>query len=232
MAVEYDVWLNRLNRECGIRSSIILTGNTADIIRSKYSNNANITNYQTVMEAVIACVQNKGYTQIVKKMLEGAEVRLETDYFSNRDAFDAMAEKCVFTGMIDAYYDYRFGPLAYRSVRFETEELPIENYQGNAVVNYTAREVPYTRIIEHKHFEFGKQPTTIISREYSAEWKPGIEPYYPINDAENGTLYQKYAELAAQEKNVIFGGRLGQYKYYDMDKVIAAALEIVCSEIN
>ena len=134
--------------------------------------------------------------------------------------------------MIDAYYDYRFGPLAYRSVRFETEELPIENYQGNAVVNYTAREVPYTRIIEHKHFEFGKQPTTIISREYSAEWKPGIEPYYPINDAENGTLYQKYAELAAQEKNVIFGGRLGQYKYYDMDKVIAAALEIVCSEIN
>ena len=170
-----------------------------------------------------------GYTQIVEK-LQGCEIQLNIDYLAHREELTSIADRILFTGMIDAYYDYCFGPLAYRSVRFETEELPIENYQGNAVVNYTAREVPYTRIIEHKHFEFGKQPTTIISREYSAEWKPGIEPYYPVNDAENGALYQKYTELAAQEKNVIFGGRLGQYKYYDMDKVIAAALEAVEKE--
>lgn len=171
-----------------------------------------------------------GYTQIVEKLLQGCEIQLNIDYLAHREELTSIADRILFTGMIDAYYDYCFGPLAYRSVRFETEELPIENYQGNAVVNYTAREVPYTRIIEHKHFEFGKQPTTIISREYSAEWKPGIEPYYPVNDAENGALYQKYTELAAQEKNVIFGGRLGQYKYYDMDKVIAAALEAVEKE--
>lgn len=171
-----------------------------------------------------------GYTQIVEKLLQGCEIQLNTDYLAHRGELMSIADRILFTGMIDAYYDYCFGPLAYRSVRFETEELPIENYQGNAVVNYTAREVPYTRIIEHKHFEFGKQPTTIISREYSAEWKPGIEPYYPVNDAENGALYHKYAELAAQEKNVIFGGRLGQYKYYDMDKVIDAALEAVEKE--
>ena len=132
--------------------------------------------------------------------------------------------------MIDAFFDYKFGPLAYRSVRFETEELPMENYQGNAVVNYTAREVPYTRIIEHKHFEFGRQPTTIISREYPLEWSPGVEPYYPVNDEANTALYQKYQELAAQERNVIFGGRLGHYRYYDMDKVIAAALEAAKAE--
>ena len=171
-----------------------------------------------------------GYTQIVEKLLQGCEIQLNIDYLAHREELTSIADRILFTGMIDAYYDYCFGPLAYRSVRFETEELPIENYQGNAVVNYTAREVPYTRIIEHKHFEFGKQPTTIISREYSAEWKPGIEPYYPVNDAENGALYQKYTELAAQEKNVIFGGRLGQYNYYDMDKVIAAALEAVEKE--
>ena len=171
-----------------------------------------------------------GYTQIVEKLLQGCEIQLNIDYLAHREELTSIADRILFTGMIDAYYDYCFGPLAYRSVRFETEELPIENCQGNAVVNYTAREVPYTRIIEHKHFEFGKQPTTIISREYSAEWKPGIEPYYPVNDAENGALYQKYTELAAQEKNVIFGGRLGQYKYYDMDKVIAAALEAVEKE--
>lgn len=132
--------------------------------------------------------------------------------------------------MIDAFFDYKFGPLAYRSVRFETEELPMENYQGNAVVNYTAREVPYTRIIEHKHFEFGRQPTTIISREYPLEWSPGVEPYYPVNDEANTALYEKYRKLAAQETNVIFGGRLGHYRYYDMDKVIAAALEAAKAE--
>ena len=136
--------------------------------------------------------------------------------------------KILFTGQIDEYYDSKFGPLEYRSVRFETEELNEENYQGNAVVNYTEREVPYTRIIEHKHFEFGTQPTTIISREYSSEWKPGVEPYYPVNNEKNNELYEKYAALAAEEDNVIFGGRLGQYKYYDMDKDLAAALE--CAE--
>ena len=143
-----------------------------------------------------------------------------------------IAEKTLFTGMIDEFYQYKLGTLQYRTVRFETEELEMENYQGNAVVNYTDREVPYTRIIEHKHFEFGKQPTTIISREYSSEWKPGIEPYYPINDEKNNELFEKYRELADQEKNVIFGGRLGNYKYYDMDKVIAAALELVKEELN
>ena len=166
-----------------------------------------------------------GYTQIVERMLEGADVRLNTDYFDLESQASELAERVLFTGPIDAFYHYRFGALAYRSIRFETEELETDNYQGCAVVNYTAREVPYTRIIEHKHFEFGQQPTTIISREYSAEWKPGIEPYYPVNDEENGALYQKYAELAAQEKNVIFGGRLGSYQYYDMDKVVAAALD-------
>ena len=134
--------------------------------------------------------------------------------------------------MIDEFYQYKLGTLQYRTVRFETEELDVENYQGNAVVNYTDREVPYTRIIEHKHFEFGKQPTTIISREYSSEWKAGIEPYYPINDEKNNELFAKYRELADQEKNVIFGGRLGNYKYYDMDKVIAAALETVKEELD
>ena len=157
-----------------------------------------------------------GYTKIVEKMLE---------------EFDAMADKIVYTGMIDQFYDYKLGVLEYRSVRFETEELPMENYQGNAVVNYTEREVPYTRIIEHKHFEFGKQPTTIISREYSSEWKKGDEPYYPVNNDKNNALYQQYKELADKEHKVIFGGRLGGYKYYDMDKVIAAALEMCEKEL-
>lgn len=167
-----------------------------------------------------------GYTKIVEKMLDGIEVRLNTNYLDNREEFDAMADKIVYTGMIDQFYDYKLGVLEYRSVRFETEELPMENYQGNAVVNYTEREVPYTRIIEHKHFEFGKQPTTIISREYSSEWKKGDEPYYPVNNDKNNALYQQYKELADKEHKVIFGGRLGGYKYYDMDKVIAAALEM------
>ena len=172
-----------------------------------------------------------GYTKIVEKMLDGIEVRLNTNYLDNREEFDAMADKIVYTGMIDQFYDYKLGVLEYRSVRFETEELPMENYQGNAVVNYTEREVPYTRIIEHKHFEFGKQPTTIISREYSSEWKKGDEPYYPVNNDKNNALYQQYKELADKEHKVIFGGRLGGYKYYDMDKGIAAALEMCEKEL-
>ena len=172
-----------------------------------------------------------GYTKIVEKMLDGIEVRLNTNYLDNREEFDAMADKIVYTGMIDQFYDYKLGVLEYRSVRFETEELPMENYQGNAVDNYTEREVPYTRIIEHKHFEFGKQPTTIISREYSSEWKKGDEPYYPVNNDKNNALYQQYKELADKEHKVIFGGRLGGYKYYDMDKVIVAALEMCEKEL-
>ena len=172
-----------------------------------------------------------GYTKIVEKMLDGIEVRLNKNYLDNREEFDAMADKIVYTGMIDQFYDYKLGVLEYRSVRFETEELPMENYQGNAVVNYTEREVPYTRIIEHKHFEFGKQPTTIISREYSSEWKKGDEPYYPVNNDKNNALYQQYKELADKEHKVIFGGRLGGYKYYDMDKVIVAALEMCEKEL-
>ena len=172
-----------------------------------------------------------GYTAIIEKMLEGIEVRTGTDYFDFIRDNKNIARKTIFTGMIDEYYGYCYGPLQYRSVRFETEVLDCENYQGNVVVNYTDREVPYTRIIEHKHFEFGKQPKTVISREYSSEWKQGMEPYYPVNNEENNALYEKYRELADKESNVIFGGRLGQYKYYDMDKVIAAALECAGKEL-
>ena len=164
-----------------------------------------------------------GYTALVEKMLAGAEVKLGVDYLADKAAWDAVADKVVYTGPIDAYFGYRLGALAYRSVRFETETLDLENYQGNAVVNYTDADTPYTRIIEHKHFEFGNQPKTVISREYSAEWKVGDEPYYPVNDAANGELYQKYKALAEGEANVLFGGRLGEYKYYDLDKVIEAA---------
>jgi UDP-galactopyranose mutase len=156
---------------------------------------------------------------------------LNTDYLTHRQELDAVAEKIVYTGMIDAFYDYKLGVLEYRSVRFETEERAMENYQGNAVVNYTDKDVPYTRIIEHKHFEFGKQPTTVISREYSSEWKKGDEPYYPVNNERNDALYQQYKELSEKEKRVIFGGRLGGYKYYDMDKVIASALELCEKEL-
>ena len=166
-----------------------------------------------------------GYTQMVEKMMEGADVLLQTDYFDLIREQPEIARTVVYTGCIDEFFGYRLGALKYRSVRFETEELPEENYQGNAVVNYTDREVPYTRVIEHKHFEFGKQPTTVISREYSAEWKPGLEPYYPVNDAENSALYAQYQQLGARQENVIFGGRLGQYRYYDMDKVIRAAMD-------
>ena len=173
-----------------------------------------------------------GYTAIVEKMLAGVEVVLNEDYLKNRQKWDDMAETVVYTGPIDAFFDYQFGALQYRSIRFETEVLDMENYQGNAVVNYTDAETPFTRIIEHKHFEFGTQPKTIISREYSAEWNPGDEPYYPINDERNNALYAQYSALAQEKSKVIFGGRLGEYKYYDMDAVIEAALrkveEVLC----
>ncbi len=172
-----------------------------------------------------------GYTKMVANLLEGIEVRLNTDYLEHKDELDALAQKVVYTGAIDAYFGYQLGHLEYRSVRFETELLDQPNFQGNAAVNYTDRETPWTRIIEHKWFEFGRDdegrelPKTIISREYSSEWKPGDEPYYPVNDEKNGELYARYKEKAQGEKKVIFGGRLGEYKYYDMDAVIGAALE-------
>ena len=171
-----------------------------------------------------------GYTKMVARMLEGIEVRLGCDYLADRDGLNAAAEKVIYTGPIDAYFGHRLGSLAYRSVRFETEVLDLPNFQGNAAVNYTDAETPWTRIIEHKWFEFGKDengadlPKTVISREYSSEWKPGDEPYYPVNDEPNAALYRQYAALASKEENVVFGGRLGEYRYYDMDQVIAAAL--------
>ncbi|OUN94043.1 UDP-galactopyranose mutase [Blautia sp. An46] len=173
-----------------------------------------------------------GYTKIVGKMLDGIEVKTGTDYFQFKKDKPDIARKIVFTGMIDEYFGYRLGALEYRSVRFETEVLDTDNYQGNAVVNYTDREIPYTRIIEHKHFEFGTQEKTVISREYSSEWKVGMEPYYPVNNEQNNQLFEKYRELAEKENNVIFGGRLGNYKYYDMDKVIESALETVDREFR
>lgn len=173
-----------------------------------------------------------GYTPLIEKLLDGIDVMTNTDFFEFKKSHTDEYDKIVFTGMIDEYFDCKLGTLEYRTVSFETERLEEEDYQGNAVVNYTEREVPYTRIIEHKHFEFGKQPFTIISKEYSTEWKPGIEPYYPIIDDKNSALYEKYKELAEKETNVIFGGRLGNYKYYDMDKVIEAALETVKTELD
>lgn len=173
-----------------------------------------------------------GYTSIAEKMLNGIEIHLNTNYFDFIKQTPDIAVKTVFTGSIDEFYNYRFGHLQYRTVNFETEVLDMENYQGNAVVNYTEREVPYTRIIEHKHFEFGTQPKTVISKEYSTEWKPGIEPYYPVNDTANTALFEKYNALAKADKNVIFGGRLGNYKYYDMDKIIEAALKAVSEEFD
>ena len=167
-----------------------------------------------------------GYTAMVESMLSGIEVRLNTDYLAQKAELEQKADKVVYTGAIDAYFDYRLGYLEYRSVRFETEVLDIPNFQGNAAVNYTDVETPWTRIIEHKWFEFGTQPKTVISREYSSEWKPGDEPYYPVNDEKNGALYRQYKALAEQEKHVIFGGRLGEYKYYDMDAVIEKALKM------
>ena len=172
-----------------------------------------------------------GYTKIVEKLLEGTEVLLDTDYFDYREEHPDIAGKTVYTGMLDRYFDYRFGVLEYRSVRFEQKVLPTENYQGNAVVNYTEREVPYTRIIEHKHFEYGTQPVTVISREYPSEWKKGDEPYYPVNDEKNEILAAKYRDAAQKEAGVIFGGRLGEYRYYDMDKVVGAALQAAAKEL-
>lgn len=187
-------------------------------VRFTYDNNYFNDDYQGIAIG--------GYTKMVERMLSGIEVRLNTDYFSFPELKNE-AKTVVYTGAIDAYFGYKLGHLEYRSVRFETEILDTENYQGNAVVNYTDAETPYTRIIEHKHFEFGKQPKTVISKEYSAEWKPGDEPYYPVNDDKNSKLLSEYKKLAENEKNVIFGGRLGEYKYYDMDKVILSALEKV-----
>ncbi len=173
-----------------------------------------------------------GYTKMVANLLDGIEVRLNVDYLQNKAELDALADKVVYTGPIDAYFDYQLGTLEYRSVRFETEVLDKPNFQGNAAVNYTDRETPWTRIIEHKWFEFGTQPKTVISREYSSEWKPGDEPYYPVNDERNGALYQQYKALADKEKKIIFGGRLGEYKYYDMDAVIASALDMCEKELT
>ena len=175
---------------------------------------------------------------MVENLLDGIEVRLNTEYLENKEALDALAEKVIYTGPIDAYFGYELGTLEYRSVRFETELLDQENYQGNAAVNYTDRQTPWTRIIEHKWFEFGKDDNgndlskTVISREYSSEWKPGDEPYYPVNDEKNGKLYATYKKMAEKEEKVIFGGRLGEYKYFDMDAVIASSLELCEKELG
>lgn len=189
-------------------------------VRFTFDNNYFNDKYQGIPEG--------GYTRMIERMLEGVEVRLNTDYFEDKAYFDSMADRIIYTGEIDLFFDYRFGHLEYRTVSFETELLEgISNYQGNAVVNYTDADTPYTRIIEHKHFEFGQQPDTVISREYSKEWRPGDEPYYPVNDKQNSDLYARYKELANGQEKVIFGGRLAEYKYYDMHQVIASALELV-----
>ena len=207
-------------------------------LRFTYNNNYFNDRYQGIPMG--------GYTQIVEKMLSGIDIYTGEDYMDIRSRMTSDGDgrfnttlkngtaisydRLLFTGQIDEYFDAKLGNLEYRSVRFETEELPMENYQGSAIVNYTEAEVPYTRCIEHKHFDFGTQPTTVISREYSSEWKPGVEPYYPVNNEKNNALYEEYKKLADAEENVIFGGRLGHYKYYDMDKVIEAALECVAAE--
>ncbi|SEH30235.1 UDP-galactopyranose mutase [Selenomonas sp. KH1T6] len=171
-----------------------------------------------------------GYNKLIEGLLDGIEVRLGTDYLKDRGSFDKLAKKIVYTGPIDEYFDYKLGRLEYRGLKFETERLEQENFQGVAVMNFTAREVPYTRIIEHKHFEFGTQPVTYVTREYPADWQPGEEAYYPVNNDRNQSLYQQYAELAEKEENIIFGGRLAEYKYYDMDDVIKSALEQAARE--
>ncbi len=173
-----------------------------------------------------------GYTGIIEKLLADSDVQLDTIYRKFIKENSDIAEKTIYTGMIDEFFDYKLGALQYRSVRFETEILDMENYQGNAVVNYTQREIPYTRIIEHKHFEYGKQEKTVISREYSSEWKKGDEPYYPVNDEKNSSLYEEYKKLAKEKKDIIFGGRLGMYKYFDMDKVIRASLDVCVCELR
>ena len=196
-------------------------------VRFTYDNNYFNDRYQGIPDA--------GYTAMVEKMLDGIEVRLNVDFLQHRAELTEIADKIVYTGPIDQYYDQCFGALNYRSLRFETRDLPVQDYQGNAVINYTDAETPYTRIIEHKHFEFGSTEPgtkTVISREYSAEWKPGDEPYYPVNDDKNSALYAKYKALADAEPHVVFGGRLGEYKYYDMDKVIESALACVAVQMD
>lgn len=193
-------------------------------VRLSYDNN--------YFNALYQGIPMGGYTRMVEHMLSGIEVRLGEDYLADKEAWDALAERVVYTGPIDAYFGYRLGALEYRSVRFETQTLDIPNFQGNAVVNYTDRETPWTRIIEHKFFEFGAQPKTVISREYSSEWKVGDEPYYPVNDEKNSARYARYRALARAEAKVVFGGRLGEYKYYDMDAVIASALDCARRELG
>ena len=193
-------------------------------LRFIYDNNYFNDRWQGIPEA--------GYTALIEGLLQGSEVITDTDYFDFRQTHPGIAAKTVFTGMIDSYFDYCYGRLEFRSLRFETERLEQENFQGNAVVNYTSHDVAYTRIIEHKHFSKAESPVTYITKEYPFEWKPGDEPYYPVNDERNNSLYQRYEALAKQESSVIFGGRLGSYKYYDMDKVIAAALDAVEKELG
>lgn len=193
-------------------------------VRYTYDNNYFNDKYQGIPEG--------GYNVIFDKLLEGIDVELNVDFFEKKEELLQKADKIVFTGMIDQYFDYKYGVLEYRSLRFEHETLNEENHQGNAVVNYNEREVPYTRIIEHKHFEFRKQPKTVITREYPAEWKQGDEPYYPVNNEKNAEIFRKYQELAKKEKNVIFGGRLADYKYYDMHHVFERALEVVKEEFK
>ena len=193
-------------------------------VRFTYDNNYFNDSYQGIPIG--------GYTRIIEKMLEGSDVKLNEDYFDKREEYDNISDRIVFTGMIDEYFDYRFGPLEYRSLKFEEKILDTDNFQGNAVVNYTEYEIPYTRIIEHKHFEFGQQDKTVITYEYPAAWKKGDEPYYPMNDEKNNALYKKYRELADKEEKVIFGGRLGEYRYYDMHQVVARALEDVAKELK
>lgn len=192
--------------------------------RFRYDNNYFDDNYQGIPIG--------GYTAMVEKMLEGVEVRLQADFFEDREAFKNLAEKTVYTGMIDAYYEHCFGTLEYRSLFFEEELLDTDNYQGSAVVNYTEYEVPFTRIIEHKHFEFGTQEKTVITREYPKSWKKGMEPYYPVNDDKNNTLFQKYSELMQHERDVLFGGRLAEYRYYNMDQIVERALAVAERELN
>lgn len=193
-------------------------------VRYTYNNNYFNDRYQGIPV--------EGYTALIEKLIDGCDVLLNTDFFSDKEKYLSMADKCLYTGMIDAYFAYCYGELGYRSLRFENETLDVQNYQGVAVVNYTQREIPYTRVIEHKHFAFGTQKKTIITKEYPVDWEAGMEPYYPINDAQNTALYQKYADLAAKETKVLFGGRLAQYKYYDMDKCVEAALELCDRELS
>lgn len=192
-------------------------------VRYTYNNNYFNDRYQGI--------PIEGYTVLIERLIEGCDVRLNTDFFADREMFLGLADKCLYTGTIDGYFDYIYGKLGYRSLRFENEVLDEPNHQGVAVVNYTEREIPYTRIIEHKHFAFGTQPKTIITKEYPVDWEEGMEPYYPINDEENNALYARYVERAEKEPNVIFGGRLGMYKYYDMDKCIEAALALCEKEL-